>query len=226
MSITSKFEIDVAKTNQIDEAVGFAIKNNCPAIVVPSELVMALTINRGIKAGNFKIICAVDWPKGQQRGTEKFTGLDAEAMSANGFEILLTPGTKSQINGELQYLANFVENFFSANSIELRFVLGCGLDDRDPKFISDVMEILKGMRQPAMIRTTPLTKIPAGKATVDIHKELFSSIKKNTSKPIKISGNISSKIVANCGADFYAVTPKQAVNIISDLKDIKEIGGK
>lgn len=222
--ITTKFELDISKTSQIDEAVDFAIRYKCPAIVVPPELVATMNIARGVKSGKFKIITAIDWPRGVNFGPNKFMGIDAEAIASDGFEILLTNCSPQMVKEEIKYIYDLKDGYFSAPFVDFRLILGYYIDDRTEEFFKTVLDELKSRQRPTMIRTSHLTKIPATKSTVEAHSEVIKFIKANTGTPIKISGNINAKIVAGCkNVDFYAVTPQQAKSILEDMENVNNI---
>lgn len=224
MPITTKLEIDLLKSENVENSVSFVLSNKIPAIVAPSELMPALNICRGVVTGKFKLITMIDWTKGNHFNIEKFSGTDVGAMTSDGFEIVMTADPdKSKIAQEVKYLTNFVKEFFNPFT-ELRLVLGYYMDGRTQNIIDYMLDAIKdSSNKPVMIRTTPLTKIPSVNSDIDEYIKIVDHIRSRVRVPIKISGNVNSKIVAGCHPDFYGVDINQAMNIVKDIKDLKSV---
>ena len=111
--ITSKLEInllDATTTPQI--ASDFAIKYRIPAIVCSPEYVSPLLIHRAMMGGGYKIIAALDFPKGANYAMDKLFRANPEFVGADGFEILLSAG-KTEIASKNEMKA--IHSYLKAN---------------------------------------------------------------------------------------------------------------
>ncbi len=190
-------EIDVHKKQQIKQALDFAHANRVPAVVIDPESINDAVVYRSIIRGKFKIICMVDWPKGERYYIDKFRGLPQESLNADGYEILLTPGDKAKCIKEIKYLSDFVKQYFTTTT-EIRFVLGHTLANRDDSDIDAMLECIKQIPLPAFIRTTNQTKVSSSDGSIDSQIKILEKIKKVINVPVKISGNMTMKIANQC----------------------------
>lgn len=218
----SNVEIDVTKQDQLQDACLLAVKHHVQAIVVTPDLVPASIIMRGIKAGKFSIIALIDCPKGEQYSRDKFRGIPAEALNADGYEILLTARpTQSEIISEVKYLSDFCRTYLSTP--EIRFILNL---DNPPRSRDTIKHMLLACRQipmPSMIRNTCLTKVPPGNASKDAFDNQYKFINEHFRCKIKMSGNITPEIYKTIKSDKFTVTLQQAQNIIKESNIKKEI---
>lgn len=220
-AIARKLEIDVMQGTELREAVELAVRNKIPAIVVHPDLAREANVYRGIRQGTFRIITAVDWPKGDKYAMDKLHDLPIDALSRDGFEILVSKRTRpSEIKSELLNCIQFIRQHL-AEVIEIRIVLGAFMRDFD--FVKMVCDELKHVPAPDMIRTDHHLRIQQSVANTQTHNDLITAIRQYTRRPIKVSGNINSaKVVIACKADRFAVSLKQASSIIKEVKDNPE----
>lgn len=209
----SKLEIDIAKPDQITPAIDIATKNLIQAIVVPPEMVALGIMTRTIRQSNIKIITTVDSLKGIQYGKEKFRGMPVEAMSSNGFEILLTAGSQNQILDEMKYLTEFCKSYFGP-LIETRFVLGFGMDNRTDVQFTNMINSCSKIILPTLVRTCFSSKIAPNKV-FDTYNDQLKMIKAiNNAIKIKVCGDVTPHIYREVRADKFAVTLAQVENLL------------
>ena len=215
--ILQRFEIDAYQINELQEAITLSLKYNLPAVVVPNFLVGPAVQLRGLNRGRFKIITVIDHPKGEVFGVDKFKGIIADTLEADGFEIMLTVNKPlAMIKNEIVAITNFVR-FHVGQKAEVRFVLNAlttGLD-----VVGEYAQAFNGLPTPAFIRTDPQIKLQVSKANAAIHNNIISRILQNVMLPIKLSGNISNlKVVNECtDAVRYAVNTQQIKAISREL---------
>lgn len=216
MTVLNKLEIDVMQASELDEAANLAFKHSLPALVIHPGLASEGHIARGRVRGKFKIIIPVDWPKGETAGNKKLQGLNVDALEADGFEILLSPGkSEVEIRKEAQEISHFIRNHISAVA-EIRFVLGTST-------IDDITEMVKGLLKiptPAYIRNDTKTKAQISKANTDIHNQTIAKIREIIHAPIKICGNIADiRTMGACqNVSKFGVNLLQAKAIIKEFK--------
>ena len=214
-----KVEIDITKESQVNAACQLASKYRCPAVVVSPELVVNTTIARAMARASFKIITAVDWPKGNQYLVDKFRGMPTESLRTDGFEILLTPKDNfNAITKEVIFLSSFIRDHFNP-TIEVRFILGYHMPDRTDKLFEWMLQATKRIPSPTFLRTTYLTKIPSSDGTTESQQALLQKIYATRRLPIKLSGNITHRIRTSCDVARYGCSYEQARQLCDDLSD-------
>jgi hypothetical protein len=215
--VFGKLEIDVVQQTELQEATDLMIGNGLPSMIVHPELASEAAVLRGIRQGRYKIITAVDWPKGTKKGIKKFHGLPLDAMILDGVEVLLSDGSSSEIQAEIKTITDFVRTHLPEIS-EIRFVLAAF--SRDAEYIERACSILRKVPAPALIRTDHQLRLQQSIASVSTHNTIIASIRKHTNSPIKISGNINNiRTIISCSdAARFAVNLRQAANIISETK--------
>lgn len=216
-AILNRLEIDVMQSNELVDAISFTMKYNLPSIVVSNCLVGDAIRLRGRHKGRFKILTVIDHPKGETRGLLKFRGLLADALEADGYEIMLYPYTESNhVKAEASALIEFVINRFDRES-EVRFVFNSLTTPIE--HVKIICNGLVGIRTPAMIRTDHQLKLQVGKANPLLHNNIISNILPIIRIPIKLSGNINNiKTINECqDASRYAVNLLQATNIAKEF---------
>jgi hypothetical protein len=147
---------------------------------------------------------------------DKFRGMPSEALQADGFEILLTSRPRNDAIKEIKYLSSFMRDNFPP-TIEVRFVFGFFMPDRTEEHFKDFCEGLKFIPHPAMIRTTPLSKIPAVSGTADAQTRIIDFICSQRNIPIKISGNLNRDMLTKCQAARFGCTLEQAQQIQMEM---------
>ena len=217
MYALTKIDLDVAKNDRLDEAADLAKKYFCKAIVVPPELVAQSLIMRGIKQAKFKIISQIDWLKGDQYGREKFRGITTEALSADGFEVMLTARDNyGDVFNELKYLAQFFGEYF-AQLVEFRIVLGTDMPGRNKQVIEHMLNGCKHIPLPTYIRTTPGTRLNHTNSDLESLNKTVDNIKKIVNAPIKVSGAMSPDIYDHCKADQYGISIQQLKELVIEF---------
>lgn len=217
-SIIRKLEIDIMQGTELKEAVELAVVNQMPAIIVHPELAQEANVYRGIRQGRFKIFTAVDWPKGDRYAMDKLRDMPIDALSRDGFEILISDRPNpSETKAELLTCFKFIRHHLPEVT-EIRIVLGAFMRDED--FIIRACDQLKHVPAPDMIRTDHHLRVQQAVANAQAHNDLITLIRKHTRRPIKISGNVNSaKVVTSCNADRFAVSLKQANSIVREVKE-------
>jgi len=213
-----KIELDINKPQIVRPASEFAVKNRCPAVVTIPELISHAAISRGVLNGNYKILSTVDWPKGNRSLFDKFRGMPSEALAADGFEILLSQLPRNDAIKEVRFLSQFLKDNFPP-TIEIRFVYGFGMPDRKIELFKDYCEALKFIPTPTLVRTTPLTKVPASSGSIEAHQNNIDLIRSLRDVPVKISGNINLKILSGCKAARYGCSFEQARLLFNEITD-------
>lgn len=216
--IFNRLELDVMQSNELKESVELAFKHNFPAIVVHPGLVADAFAARGAVRGRFKIICPVDWPKGDNYGLLKFRGLIMDAIEADGFEIMLTGGkTEGDTRNEAKALTELVKRQLSEQS-EVRFVLGTYM--RDEENLLNLCRGLLHIRTPTVVRLDTQLKLQVSKANTEEHNRLVNLIHSVIRVPIKVAGNVTGvRSVTGCPtAARYGVNLLQARTIIKEFQ--------
>jgi len=218
--LLTNIEIDIFKTKALKDASEMASKYKCPAIVVPPELYGDANIIRAVVHGTYKIMVAIDWERnGVSPILEKFRGVPAAALDADGYEVLLAPGDLRATRKQLRELVSFFQNYF-APTIEIRPVFGYHLPDRPDEVLAEMAQALTVIPTPSLVRTTHLTKVPVAKGSIATHQAIMDTILSVKRVPLKISGNVNHKVISGCPtATRYAATPEQANSIIRALRD-------
>lgn len=214
--IFSRLELDIMQANELRESVELAYKYNLPAVVVHPNLVPNVFQARGVIRGKFKIVVPVDWPKGEAFGTIKFRGLPADAMEADGFEVMLTPDkTELETRQEAIAITEFVKKQIS-DQTEVRFVLGTYSNNSDN--LAAMCRGLLHVRTPALLRFDTQLKLQVSKANTDEHNRIIKTIREHTQIPVKATGNIAGvRSVTGCGgASRFGVSLLQARIIVKE----------
>jgi len=218
LQITGKLEIDVCQQNELKPAVELARKYDIPALVVHPSLMADAKIYCERQRGRLQLLVPIDWPKGEAVGLTKLRGLTPQALSADGFEILLTPGRGAAVvEQEIRLLDDFIVRHINSRA-EVRWVLGAR--QRPPEEIDQICAAIRTVRTPAMVRTDHQLKLQVSKANPEAHRAIIERIHQHLAAPVKLSGNFSAaRSIALCpGAARYAVSLTQAQQIIRDLQ--------
>ena len=227
-SIATKLEIDVMQVNELLEASELIAKFSMPAMVVHPGLAPDAFAARMRVRGRYKIIIPVDWPKGENTSQVKFRGISKQALEADGFEIMISPGkdvfiTKSELNSMTEFIRRYLGEY-----VEVRFVLGDTIKTAEE--IDIICNSLIGIRSPAMLRTDTILKVQQNVISSESHHAFVNKVRGiGLQAPIKISGNMNNlKSIASAPqAHRYAVNVAQAKNIIREISqqpsELKEI---
>ena len=209
----TKLEIDITKADQIQPAMELAIKHHILGMTVPPEMVPLAIMARTVKQSNLKIITTVDAGRGLQYGQEKFRGMPVEAMSANAYEVLLTPGTQSQIIQEVKYLSDFFRSYFG-QLIEMRFAIGMGLDGRTEEQMKHMLQACTKIAPPSLVRTCFNAKIAPNKIKETYEQQINFINSINDVLKVKVCGDVTPEIYRTVKAEKFAVTLAQLQNIV------------
>jgi hypothetical protein len=223
LQLTTKMEINVtARTLAADigQLSTFIIKNRIPAVVTDSQFLETLTLDRlkfgGGRTGRlaYKIICAVDFPRGKAYALEKLRNLPENVVFlADGFDILLTGGrTDKEVLNELRGLSEFLKKIDPTK--ELRWTLGCCTRNR-----VEIKKMLTNMvKYPgSFIRTDQNLE---SQVSVDDHLSDIEFIRKVIATPVKVSGNVdynTMQVLAG-SAERFDVTLAKARTILKEAK--------
>ena len=217
LHLMHQLEIDITQSNEVGEAIELAHIYRMPAVVVHPELVDAATIQRFRRQATCKIIVPVDWPKGDKTGISKLYNMSLTALACDGVEILFNSRDVTALTIEMKTLINFIRTQLP-EIIEIRFVFGALT--HDTKWLTAMCEAAKNVPAPNFIRTDIATKAPQVKANATVHADTITLMKSIVNRPIKLSGNIgSTKMLAQCKANRYAVSLKQAQMIVKEIKE-------
>lgn len=220
-AITTKIEIDVMQSNEIDSVCQLAAAHNMPAIVVHPQLITQAISVRARRQGRFDIFTTVDWPKGETFGMTKLRGLCQEAMSVDGYEIMLTGGRTALENlDEVKKLTGFIRSFISQHA-QIRLILGAL--SRPAEEVVRLATAVRDAAASVMLRTDNHLRAQTTKASTKAHGDTTAAIRAACGMPIKLSGNIDSvKTVAEClklpaPPVVFAASLQQAQQIVTNL---------
>jgi len=213
--ITSKLELNLMNSGTNPTYVtDFAIKNRIPAVVTPPGFVGPLNVQRSIKAGQFKIICTLDFQKGNSFAMDKFRDIDPDFRMADGFEILLCrERSEIETRNEMKVLYEFLRQIDP--TLEIRWCLG--MYSRPEQQAIGALKVMRGW-PPSFVRTDPHLIIP--NVNGDRHVAAATLIKSNeVPYPIKVSGNIDlstieTVLAADTNIKRFDVSIEQAVAIV------------
>ena len=215
--LLNKLEIDVMQANELGQAMELAHLYRMPAIIVHQDLAAEAALQRARRQTRCKIITPVNWPKGDKFGVTKLHNTPLNALSQDGFEIMLSPRGIDELRREMVEITRFVRQYLPLAS-EIRFVLGALTYERDQ--ILPMCEALTSIPAPSLIRTDTNLRIQQVKANPNSHNDLLTAVRGVMSFPLKLSGNIgTTKMMALCKADRYAVSLKQAQAIIKEITE-------
>ena len=217
-AILNKLEIDILQATELKEAIELAAIHHMPAVVVHPDLVADAVIYRGLRQGKFKIIVPIDCPKGDKYGMAKLQGMNINALSQDGFEILISNKPhQSEIKAELRTITEFIRTHLKEVT-EIRFILGTVT--RDTETIERICSIFQEVPAPALIRTDYHLKAQQTKTSPQAFAAIITQIQKYSRSPIKISGNINNlKTITTTPAARYAVGLKQIKEIIAEIRN-------
>lgn len=215
--ITNKLEVNLLDATTTPQVVSeFALKYKIQAIVSSPEYIAPLIVHRASMGGKYKIISALDFPKGLNYSMDKLFRANPDFVGADGFEILLS-SDKSEIESKNEMKA--IHSYLKANRplSEIRWCLKMHTTE-----FEETAGILKNMKlfPPSFVRVDPHLETPA--STIEKLKAQAAIVNEAVPYPIKLSGNIGleelqalSKIK---GVKRFDVTMKQAEQIVQKLK--------
>jgi len=186
--LTSRLELNLfdATTNPAFVSE-FAIKHRIPTIVTAPEYLAPLMSHRLARGGQYKLIAAIDYPKGKNFAMDKLKRTHSDFVAADGFEILLSNNrTEIELRNEMRTLHSFLK--MQNRMAEIRWCLGMGSRKQE-----NTERILKGLLKfpPSYIRTDHHLELP--KIVAKDHLSHAELIRKYVPYPTKISGNVDYK---------------------------------
>jgi hypothetical protein len=219
--ISTKLEVNLLKNSQFQagshDISTFVIKNRIPAVVTEPEYVEIMVTDRarfGPKhAPSYKIICAIGFWDEKKYALEKIRDLPQNALMADGFEVLVTPGrSDKEFLNELRGLTEF---FRTLGQKEIRWAMA--LRTKSPT--EYYLEHMK--KWPATFVRTDVN-VASPSASIEVHAADIGFIKNQLATPIKISGDVDyGTIVALMGeAARFDVSFDQARRILKIAKGI------
>lgn len=220
-TVAASLELDIMQANEMPEAFELAVKYRIPSMIIHPDLTGEAMRVRAIRQGRFRIITPVDWPKGELYSMAKLQSMKIDALSTDGYEILLSNKQHvNEVKNEIKVLTRFIRDNLSPLA-EVRIILGSFM--REEEEIVRMLEALNGCPAPTFIRNDFHTKAPQNKANAKIHKATLSKIREYTKAPIKLSGNVTMKIIAGCqDATRFGVNLRQAQSIIKEANQDPE----
>lgn len=217
-NVTTKLELNLfdGKTvvGDMSKMSTFVMKYKIPAVVIDHRYIETALWERTRHSGQFKIICPVDFPHGRHFALEKIRDLPQAALSADGFEIMLSANlSDKECLNELRVITEFFHKSIDPTK-ELRWVLGY----RSRSYESVRAFLPHITKWPvAFIRTDNNLTVP----TFDIkkHNADITEIKNYVGCPIKISGNVDLDTINSVPlARRFDVNMTQARTIIKQLQ--------
>lgn len=214
---TSKLELNIIKSATHPNAISdFAVRNRIPVIVSSPEFIGTLVQLRAIKNGQYRIVCAIDFPTGKSFAMDKLKNLSEDFYLADGYEILISPErTEVESRNEMRALHGFLKQINPL--IEIRWCLGA---HTRPEKAS--LGALKGMSQyaPSYLRVEPHVRLP--NVGIDEHKAFVEKAKELIPFPIKLSGNVDLDLIRAFEGDrqvkHFDVDIDQAVALVKALE--------
>lgn len=215
--VASRMEINVLDHNAPYPRISeFVVKNYCPAIVTVPQLVPAFVVDRESKRSSYKIIAALDFPSGTNFGMQKIRDMGPDAGAADGFDIVCTPNRQS--NESFNEIKSVTEFLRTLNPLaEIRWVLGAF-----GRPYKDVQNCLNCFNK-VSVNWVRLDQRLEDK-TIDLsrHVGTVESIRRSTTFPLKLSGNITKEVTdkfMNDKAVRFDVTFEQALSIMAEYQN-------
>ena len=210
--ILSKLELNVLDARTKPEYVSdFVLKNRIPAIVASPEYVAQLSAQRAVRRGQYKIICALDFPRGDNFSMDKVWRSNPDLVEADGFDILVSSGrSEIEVGNEMKALYEFLK--MNKRQAEIRWCL---------RMHSAPEESLKAIKHiksfsPTFVRVDPHLELQS--LSLDDHKKGIKIISDLTPFPIKVSGNVDVALIEELskerGVKRFDVSLEQAEAIV------------
>ncbi|MDP1712235.1 MAG: hypothetical protein Q8K86_07240 [Candidatus Nanopelagicaceae bacterium] len=216
--ITSKFEINIDSESSPTELVNagtFAVRNRCPAVVVPPVLIPAAIIERSKLQGNYKIIAAIDFGITAHYALDKFKDLSRDVFAAEGYDVMLTEKrTNVETINEMRVINEFLRERINPLA-EIRYVLNAYT--RSKEEVQKLLAIAKN-HPPAFIRTGAALSLPKERCDAAIHASVVKMVKSVYAATIKISGNVDLAVynLLKQEAARFDVSMTQAMKVLHE----------
>jgi hypothetical protein len=213
--ILSKLELNILDAKTKPEYVSdFVLKNRIPVIVASPEYIAQLSAQRAVRRGQYKLVCALDFTRGDNFALDKIWRSNPDLVEADGFDILISVHrSEIEIGNEMKALYEFIK--MNKPMTEVRWCL------RMHSLPEEGLKVLKHTKSfsPTFIRVDPHLMLP--NLTLEDHKTKIKIISEHTPFPIKVSGNITLEIIEELlkerGVKRFDVSLEQAEVIVKTL---------
>lgn len=217
--VTSRLELNVVKASTNAQWVAdAATRYRIPAIVAEPSYVAPLMTYRSMSGSRYKIICAIDFPAGQNFAMDKLKRSNPDFTAADGFEILISDNrSEIELRNEMKSLYEFIK--MQNRLLEIRWCLGAY--HRDP---SNLEHAVRSMSKypPSYVRVDSHVDLP--KVTLEQHEQAIDQIREQVHYPIKISGNVDLDLFnkLKSKAARFDVNVDQLNKIVYDLGTVED----
>jgi len=218
---TTKMEINLRNSKTLPHDLNnlpiFMIKNRIPALVVPPELLELVAAERVVHNADYQIITMVDWEDGNHYAMDKLKLLTKMALQTDGLEIRLSHDRNDmECHNELSSILDFIKKFNPLMQVRWVFEFRKICYDSYKHFFKHMKKF------PAtFVRTSTIVEL-ANNFDVVEHARDIERIKQEYAGQVKISGNITKKVMDDVKAARYDVTVDQAKSIIKEINELKK----
>lgn len=214
--VTGKLEINLLNSKTDPGFVSdFLVKNRVPTVISAPEYIAQLITHRAARRGQYKIICALDFPVGNKFALDKIYHAHPDLAAADGYEILLTRGRSGiESRNEMKALYEFLK--MNNAMLDVRWCLDA-LTRRDEETIS----ILKNMTgfPPSFVRIDSNLVTP--KASIEEHRRLIDLVREHVPFPVKVCGNVNLKTIeALDDVKKFDVSLEQAEALVKEVEKV------
>lgn len=206
VSLITRLEIDVMQESELGEAIEHTVSHKINNVVIHPDLISSAIFNKARRQSMCNLLIPVDWPKGQVPGISKLHAMSLDALSQNGFEIMLSPNTnKSMIGNEITALTDFILDQLSPLMM-VRYVINTAIHNID--YVKALCDTIGRIRVPNGFRIQC--------KALDLRADIIGLLKQSGIKDIKVD------YISDNATDLkYAVTIKQLKSIIRQIQTRK-----
>lgn len=212
--VTSRLELNVVKASTNTQHVAdLASRYRIPALVVEPSYVAPLMTYRSMSGSRYKIICAIDFPTGQNFAMDKLKRSNPDFTAADGFEILLSNDrSEVELRNEMKSLYEFIK--MQNRLLEIRWCLGA-YHRNESNLEYAVRNMVK--YPPSYVRVDSHVDLP--KVELEQHEQAINSIREQVQYPIKVSGNVDLELFKKLETKVarFDVNVDQLNQIVYDL---------
>ncbi len=213
--ILNSLELNVLDARTNPEYVSdFVFKNKIPVIVASPDYIAQLSAQRGVRRGKYRIICALDFPRGESFSMDKVWRANPDLVEADGFDVLVsTNRTEVEIGNEMKAIYGFLK--MNKPTAEVRWCLRMhSAPDESLKAIGYIKNY-----SPTFVRIDP--RLEFQNITEEDYKKRIKIISDLTPFSIKVSGNVNLKLIEELskerGVKRFDVSLEQAEAIVKAL---------
>jgi len=215
--IGSSIELIAPTEDELKKADQIASQIGCRTIYVTPNLVQIAGVARSLSNGKYSIYVMVDFPKGSHSGMDKFKSTSTDFFLADGYDVVLTPNKfGKEIQIEIENIHSFIKEMISAH-VDVCYTINASMRDND-----QLEKISKTLHKnpPTKIKTESNPTVQPTKANLEVHKNNIETIRKFSTVPMVISGNINYNIYEELHkSNKIAISVKQ----YEQMKKQKEI---